>query len=548
MLTRSRALLSLFVLLLCWPSSAVAATGEKPKLILAVVVDQFRYDYLLRFRSSYQGGIKRLLTEGAVFVNAHYPQYPTVTAIGHSTFLSGATPSVSGIIGNEWLERTPFLTEGGNCSRPPLGGRRVTSVTDDSTCLVGIGSAVSGASPRRLLVSTIGDELKIARGSSRHGPKVIGISLKDRAAILPAGHMADAAYWFKEDQSAFVTSTYYMPTLPEWLAKFNKRLPDIVKAYQKWSPVGGKLTDEAFCTMQPDGSTRRCPGIEHTPLLNELLEELAETAIENEGLGTSGETDVLTLSFSANDIIGHNRGPDAPEIRDISIRTDLLLGKLLDFVESRVGAGKTLVVFTADHGVAPVPQVNNERKMPGGWVFTEEATRKISERLSAHFQKPGLDWVRAHESGFVYLNDEVIAQQNLDAAEVRRIAADAARTLPNVSRVFTRDDLLRGSQGNDRIARAVQVGFYGPRSADLILVPEPYYLFTGRRPPPRSTTHLTPYSYDSHVDIIFMGPGIRGGSFYDRVAVNDIAPTLAAILGVENPSGSFGRILSEMLK
>jgi predicted AlkP superfamily pyrophosphatase or phosphodiesterase len=377
---------------------------------------------------------------------------------------------------------------------------------------------------------------------------VIGISLKDRAAILPAGHMADAAYWFKEDQSAFVTSTYYRPTLPEWLAKFNKRLPDIVKAYQRWLPVGGKLTDEPYCTMQPDGVTRRCPSIEHTPLANELLEELAETAIENEALGTYDGTDILALSFSANDIIGHDRGPDAPEIRDISIRTDLLLGKLLDFIERRIGAGKTLVVFTADHGVAPVPQANNERKMPGGWVFTDESTRKISERLSAHFQKPGIDWIRAQDSGFLYLNDEAIAQQNLDATEVRRIAADAARTLPNIARVFTRDDLLRGSEGTDRIARAVQLGFYGPRSADLILVPEPYYLFTDRRPPPRSTTHLTPYSYDSHVPLIFMGPAIRGGSYYGRVVVNDVAPTLAAILGVESPSGSSGRILGEMLK
>jgi predicted AlkP superfamily pyrophosphatase or phosphodiesterase len=559
MLDRSR-VISLFVISLCFLTNpcVVAAEKPKPKLIVAVVVDQFRYDYLLRFRDSYTGGIKKLLSEGAVFVDAHYPQYPTVTAVGHSTFLSGATPSASGIINNGWFERTPFVTKIGACSGAvvPKEGRSISSVTDDSVCLVGIEPKERGSSPRRLLVSTLGDELKIARGAS----KVIGISLKDRAAILPAGHMADAAYWFAGGR--FVTSTYYMEKLPEWVADFNRTLPDRVKAYQMWSPVDGKPDDRPFCTMKADSAVRPCGGakeskmegkIENTPLTNEMLEDLAERAIENEQLGRHEDTDVLALSFSANDLIGHELGPDSPEVRDISIRTDLLLGKLFNFLDrAKLGEDKTLVVFTADHGVAPVPKVNNERKMPGGWVSTEEASLRIGEKLSAHFRKQGIDWFRDHNSGLLYLNYEAIAQLDLDAAKVRRVAADAARTLPHIARVFTRDDLLRGGERADRIGRAVQLGFYGPRSGDIILVPEPYYMFTGNpagSEPGDGTTHLTPYSYDSHVPLIFFGPGmIRGGSYYGRVAVNDVAPTLAAILGVETPSGSSGRILSEILE
>ena len=497
---------------------------KKPKLVLAVVVDQFRYDYLLRFRADYHGGIARLLTEGAVFADARYIHYPTVTAVGHSTFLSGATPSVSGIINNEWLDRE---------SNEP-----VTSVSDKSTLLLGGGPGAKGSSPRRLLVSTLGDELKMSGQLS----KVIGISIKDRSAILPAGHMADAAYWFDNDSQHFVTSDYYVKQLPPWVAKVNADRPTYKYLGADWSALDAKPGDKPFCTMKSGAAVRFCGSIENTPFGNELLEEFAEKAIEQEQLGSHSGTDVLALSFSSNDYVGHGLGPDAPEVRDISRRTDLLLGKLLDFINAHVGQGNTLVVFTADHGVAPVPKVNNDRKMPGGWLSASEYSGKIGAQLAQKFGQG--EWFRYDSYGQLCLNYATAAKNNADLEAVRRFAAEVARGLPHLARVFTRDELLHLEAAVDSVGRAVQFGFYGPRSADLILVPEPYHMFFSAP----GTTHATPYSYDNHVPLIFYGPGIRAGMHYNGVTINDVAPTLAAILGVETPSGSSGKILAEIFE
>ena len=505
-------------------SASKAGPGAKrPKLVLVIVVDQFRYDYLLRFRHDYNGGLARLLNGGAVFHDAHYQQYPTVTAVGHSTILSGATPSVSGIIGNEWMDRQT--------------NESVTSVSDKSTTLLG-GSVGNGSSPNRLLVSTLGDELKMAGRNS----KVIGISIKDRSAILPSGHMADAAYWFDDKAGHFVSSTYYMKELPAWVSQINAGAPASKYNAAEWRALNAKADDKPFCSMKADSGVRPCGSLENTPFGNEIVVNFAEQVIDHEKLGSHETTDLLTVSFSANDYVGHGLGPDSPEVRDISIRTDRVLGDLLTFVFQRIGQQNTLVVFTADHGVAPVPKVNNDRKMPGGWLKASEYSGKIGEALSAKFGQG--KWFSFDTSGFLYLNDETIAANKADRIEVRRFAADVARGLPHISRVMTRDDLLRGGDSADSVGRSMQLGFYGPRSADLELLPEPYFMFSS----PPGTTHATPYSYDNHVPIIFFGAGIKPGAHYERVAVNDIAPTLAAILQVETPSGSLGRVLSEIFE
>jgi predicted AlkP superfamily pyrophosphatase or phosphodiesterase len=504
-------------------SQRTQAESKRPKLVLVIVVDQFRYDYLLRFRDDYTGGIARLLNGGAVFHDAHYLQYPTVTAVGHSTILSGATPSVSGIIGNEWLDRA--------------SNESVTSVSDKSTTLLG-SNAGTGSSPQRLLVSTLGDELKMAGRNSR----VIGISIKDRSAILPSGHMADAAYWFDDKAGHFVSSTYYMKELPNWVSQINAGEPASKYATAEWHALNSKADDKPFCSMKPESGVRPCSSLENTPFGNEILVNFAEEAVDHENLGRHDATDLLTVSFSANDYVGHGLGPDSPEVRDISIRTDRMLGDLLSFVFQRVGQQNTLVVFTADHGVAPVPKVNNDRKMPGGWLQAAEYSAKIGDALSAKFGQG--KWFSFDTSGFLYLNDETVAANKADRAEVRRFAADFARGLPRIARVLTRDDLLRGDESSDLVGRAMLLGFYGPRSGDLELLPEPYYMFSS----PPGTTHSTPYSYDNHVPVIFMGRGIKAGAYLNRVAVNDIAPTLAEILQIETPSGSSGRVLVEMLQ
>src|SRR5215510_13648472 len=518
-----RALSLLFVVLLSLASCLAA--DKKPKLLVALAVDQFRYDYTIRFRADYHAGLARLLDHGVVFADARYIAFPTVTAIGHSTFMTGATPSVSGIIGNEWFDRTT--------------NRAVTSVSDETTLLLGGAPKAKGSSPNRLLVSTVSDELKMA-GKSR---KVIGISIKDRSSILPSGHMADAAYWFDNDSNHFVTSTYYMKELPQWVAKINQDGPIRPYLGVKWMALDAKPGDKPFCTMTAGTDVRYCGGIEATPFGNELLEDFAEKAVANEGLGTHEGTDVLALSLSANDYVGHAVGPDAPEVRDISIRTDLLIGKLLDFIDSKIGAGNTLVVFTADHGVAPVPEVNQARKMPGGRLDSAADAQVIGAALSTRFGKG--DWFISDSFGFLYLNYETGKKNNADPDEVRRVAAAAARSLPHIARVYTSDELLRGqgAASGDFVGRAAQFGFYASRSADLVLIPEPYYMFY-----PQGTTHAAPFSYDTHVPLIFYGTGIHAGIHYEPVTVNDVAATLAAIFEVETPSGSSGKILSTVFE
>ncbi len=505
-------------------TAAILSAAAPPKLVLAIVIDQFRYDYLLRFRADYHAGLERLLDKGAVFTDAHYLHAATVTAVGHSTFLTGATPSVSGIIGNEWYDRE--------------SGKSVTSVSDPATKLVGGDADRAGSSPRRLLVSTVGDELKMQRSES----KVIGISIKDRSAILPAGHMADGAYWYDDHANAWVTSSYYREELPEWARKLNEQHPAARYAGTKWLPFDAK-SDSAkpFCSMVKDAGVRFCGSIEATPWGNEMIEEFAERAIEGENLGHHASTDLLAVSFSSNDYVGHAVGPDDPAVRDISIRTDRLLGKLLDAVERSVGAGNTLVVLTADHGVAPVPEVNEARKMPGGRLNGSALTAKIADALTKRFG-PG-KWLLTGSPAALYLNFDLIRAQKLDASEVERVAAAAALEEQHIARVYTRSQLLNGQVQQDFISRAFTLGFFGPRSGDVFVLHEPYYLFEAA-----GTSHGTPYDYDNHVPVIFLGPGIKPGKYSMRIAVNDIAPTLAEMLNVEQPSGSMGRILGEILE
>ncbi|MGA2182212.1 MAG: alkaline phosphatase family protein [Bryobacteraceae bacterium] len=504
--------------------SAVAAPAPRPpKLVLAVVIDQFRYDYLLRFRKDYNAGLARLLEHGAVFTDAHHIHYPTVTAVGHSTFLSGATPSSSGIVGNDWFDRE--------------SGQAVTSVSDPDTKLVGGALGTTGSSPHRLLVSTVGDELKM---QGRHG-KVIGISIKDRSAILPAGHAADAAWWYDADSNNWVTSSYFMAELPDWVKDVNRQRPFLKYLGGNWLPLDA-TSAAPFCTMVNGVETVRfCGAIEATPWGNEMIEEFAERALVEEKLGQHEDTDILAVSFSSNDYVGHAVGPDAPEVRDISIRTDRLLGRLFDFIDQHVGAGNTLVVLTADHGVAPVPEVNQARKMPGGRLSEVVMLRAVTDALTAKYGEG--KWIAGGSEASVYLNRQLIRDKKLDPAAVEETVAEVLRGMPHVFRVYTRSQLARGEVTGDYVSQAVLNGFYEQRSGDVIVVQEPYYLYGGS-----GTSHSTPFNYDSHVPVIFMGEGIRAGEYHEKIAVNDIAPTLATILRVEEPSGSIGRILSEIFQ
>ena len=509
-------------------AALTAQAAGKPKLVVTVVVDQFRYDYLTRFRAEYKGGFDRMLREGAVFTNAYYAQAPTVTAVGHSIVNSGAMPSVSGIVDNSWFDRAT--------------GRLLTSVCDDRYRVVGAATPPPGprcedsdpASPNRLLVSTVGDELRNRDDRS----KVFGISLKARSAILPSGHRANGAFWFDDKSGAFISSTYYFAELPPWVRDFNgEKLPDRYLD-RKWPGF------ESWDFHPPAGSPLPYERLLPSPWGNEMLERLAERAIDAEKLGQRGVTDLLTVSFSSNDYIGHRVGPDAPEVRDMCIRTDQLLGQLMDFAARKAGRENILFILTADHGVSPMPKVQQQRGMPGGYV-SADLEGLVRSALAKKFGDA--NYVTGVVDNAIYLDHKILDSRNVDPAAAYRVVAEALFAAPeaHVARVFDRDQLSQGIAG-DPLAAAVENGFNPARSGDIIVVFEPYYM----RGAKTSTTdsHFTPYNYDTHVPAIFFGAGIKPGWHRERIQVNDIAPTLSALMDVEPPSGTFGRVLTEALQ
>jgi predicted AlkP superfamily pyrophosphatase or phosphodiesterase len=524
----------LLALILALSSLAAApqAPGPRPappeiRLVLLIAVDQFRYDYLTRFRGEFTSGFKRLLTQGAVFTDANLEHYPTVTAIGHATMLSGATPSVSGIIGNDWFDRET--------------GTQVQSITDTTVKPIGAPDAAT-ASPRRLLVSTVGDELKLSAAApkgSDAAPRVIGLSLKDRSAVMPAGRGADAAYWLDTKSGAFVSSTYYMTDVPAWVKAFNDRHLADTHLGQEWTPLSPPAV--SLKQLPKERGTPFYEAVFGSPFGNELLLAFATDALTHERMGQRGVTDLMSVSFSSNDSVGHNYGPQSPQVRDITIRTDRIIGQLLDRVDKTVGLQHTLIALTADHGVAPLPEDLASRSMPGGRIANKELFGAIQKGLEAKYG-PG-EWLASTAGSSPYLNYVLIAEKKLNAEDVRRVAADAALAVPHVTRVYTRDQLLRGDVGDDRIGRRVVRGFNVQRSGDLEIILEPFWMRATS-----GTTHGTPYNYDAHIPLVLMGPPIKPGVYSDPVALNDLAPTLATILNVQPPSGSSGRVLTEAIK
>jgi hypothetical protein len=494
------------------------------RLVLLIAVDQFRYDYLTRFRTELAGGLKKLLTDGAVFTNAYLEHYPTVTAVGHATMLSGATPSVSGIIGNDWYDRETATS--------------VASVTDTAVKPVGAPQAAT-ASPRRLLVSTLGDEMRLASGiakSNPDAPRVIGVSLKDRSAIMPVGRSADAAYWFDTNTGSFVTSTYYMNELPAWARTFNDRRLSDSFAGQSWRPL---LSASSVLRQLPkEIGTPLNEAVYGSPFGSEMLLDFVTEALRQERLGQRTVTDLLSASFSSTDAVGHTYGPDSPQLRDIVIRTDREIGRLLERVDAAVGLQHTLVALTSDHGVAPVPETLAERSLPGGRITNKELFDPIERALAARFGEG--QWIAATAGSSPYLNYKLIDQLTLDAVDIRRVAAAAAVAIPHVARVYTRDQLLRGEVFDDLIGRRVLRGFNAQRSGDLEIILEPFWMRQAT-----GTTHGSPYNYDAHIPLILMGRRIRAGSYPGHVALNDLAPTLATLIEVDAPSGSSGRVLTE---
>lgn len=494
-----------------WAQAPSQTSSERPKLVVVIVVDQFRYDYLTRFGPEFKGGLKEMLEHGAVFTNANYEAAPTVTAVGHSTILSGAPPALSGIAGNTWYDRGI--------------GKNVQSITDDAA--KPLGGATTGASPRRMIVSTVGDELKI----SGKGGKVFGVSLKDRSAILPAGHMANGAFWFDGRSGNFVSSDYYFAAMPEWAAEYDSKHPADKYAGQQFMDV-----------HLPASGPQLYTALDASPFADDMVLDFALKLMTEEKLGQGPQTDLLSVSFSAVDYVGHNSGPDTPRMHEMILNVDRVVGELLRAAEAQAGQGNVLAVFTADHGVSPVPEENVARKMPGGRLNIQNERAAVEGALKAEFGE-GNYIAALGEMGF-YLNLDPIPGKKINRSDLERVAAATLRQQPHVYRVYTRSELLALGIG-DRIDQRVRNGFNAARSGDVIVVHDPYWITGGAG----GTTHGSPFTYDTHVPVIFWGPAakVKPGQYHRDTAVHDIAPTLATMLGVATPSGSIGRVLEEIL-
>ncbi|HSE26096.1 MAG TPA: alkaline phosphatase family protein [Pyrinomonadaceae bacterium] len=544
--------------------------AKRPRLILLIAVDQFRYDYIERFQDLFgPNGFKRLLRDGASWTQSNYDHFPTYTAPGHATMMTGAYPAESGIVGNEWTDRT--------------SGKRVTSVSDDGVKLLGGGPSEMGASPSRLMSSTVGDELRLATNDRS---KVIGISNKDRSAILPAGRHANAAYWFSSASGNMVSSTYYFNELPAWVTSFNNARPADKFFGAKWDRLLGeaeylkragsdsppwetvsKSTGDtnAFPHIITGGATQPGPvfynALDFSPFGNDLLVQFAQQAIVNENLGQDDDTDVLTVSLSANDHVGHRFGPYSQEVMDMTLRVDGQIANLLDFVQTKVGLSNTLVAMTADHGVSPIPEHAAVLGLGGARLKWEDIIGAIRAALTARYNPqnkspdPSLDYIfkedvrgsvrEAFINGNIYLNYAALKRDGISTDEVEQVIGRAALTVPGIARYFTRSQLQRGAASfTDPIERRVLHGFYPSRSGDVILLAEPYKYLAETI----TATHGSPYAYDTNVPTIIMGAEIIPGRYYEPAAPSDIAPTLAAILGITAPSGSVGRVLLEALQ
>ncbi|MDQ2974386.1 MAG: alkaline phosphatase family protein [Acidobacteriota bacterium] len=560
------------------------ATTQRPRLILLIVVDQFRYDYLERFGDLFgPRGIKRLVHEGAFWVNANFDYTPTKTAPGHAAIMTGAPPAATGMVGNEWIERDSHPAQVARAGNP-VSAKKVLSVTDDTVKGLGDAPNESAYSPRRLLASTLGDELRLATNDRA---KVIGISDKPRSAILMAGHHANGAYWLSSETDAFVSSDYYFPQLPGWVSEFNRARPADKYFGAKWerllpeseylkragpdSPpwenIGeAKGETNAFPHTITGGAARPnhdfYDALDHSPFLNELLVSFVKQAITSEQLGQDSDTDALLLSLSADDHVGHRFGPYSQEVMDVTLRVDRDIAGLLDFVDARVGLSNTVVIFTADHGVSPIPEHAAALGLGGARIPFALVLNPIREAISARYNRgrkspdPTADYILKYDddgktkdgiiNGNVYFNLAALQRDGVNVDEIEEVAGRAALTVPGIARYFTRSQLQHdAASSTDPIARRVLHGFYPGRSGDVIIVQEPFKYFGDSADP---TNHGTPYSYDTHVPMIIMGSAFRSGRYLQAAAPTDIASTLAAVLGVEAPSSSTGRVLIEGLE
>ncbi|MBO9636256.1 MAG: alkaline phosphatase family protein [Chitinophagaceae bacterium] len=516
---------------------------NRPKLVVGIVVDQMRWDYLYRYYDRYteKGGFKRLLNKGFTCENTFIPYTPTYTACGHTCVYTGSVPAIHGITGNNWydneLKRVVYCAE------------------DKSVKSVGTTTDAGLMSPKNMLATTIADELKLA---TNFRSKVVGVAIKDRGAILPAGHAANGAYWYDSKTGDFITSTFYMNDLPQWVKDFNaQKLVDKYYA-QGWNLLYPANTyvqstaDEKSYESKPLGADQKgfpydlnrfvgknYGSVASTPYGNSLTAEMAKAAVTNEQLGADNITDFLAVSFSSPDYIGHAFGPNSMEVEDNYLRLDQELGSFFDFLDAKVGKGEYLLFISADHGVSHVPGFNIENRLPGGTVDDGKWIKELEPQLQAAFGSSRL--ITGSWNNIITLNHGLIDSMKLDEKAVKKLIVDYLSHQNGVSRAFALDD-LNTIPLNETIRTRINNGYYPRRCGDIQFVLQPAYFDGGAT----GTTHGLWNPYDSHIPLVFYGWGIKTGKTNRETYMTDIAATIAAMLRIQMPSGCVGHAITEV--
>ncbi len=531
--------------------SVVAHAQDKPKLVVGIVVDQMRQEYLYRFEKKFSaGGFKRLMGDGFMLTNAHYNYMPTYTGPGHASVYTGTTPAVHGIIGNDWYDK--------------VSKTDVNCVGDENQMPVGDEKGNGDVSPWRMLSSTITDELKLA---TQKRAKVIGLSLKDRGAVLPAGHMADGAYWFDGPSGKFISSTFYKPGLPVWLDKFNATKPADKYFTQDWATL---LPIDQYTESGPDDSPYEAklrkdsppvfpyklkemrPKYASSDLISttgfgaDMLLEATQAAIDGEELGKDDVTDFLTVSFSSPDIVGHAMGPNSVEVEDVYLRLDRNIETLLSDLDKKVGKGQYVVFLTADHAVADNPQFLKDNKMQAGSFKQAVTEAGLNEHLKKYF--PDKKIINRIINDQIFLNQEAFTgdpkSSGVDLLVATELISQYLMGVEGVAVVYSSSTLKAADYGEKGLKGNMARGYNHKRSGDISYALQPGWLswagVTG-------TTHGSGYTYDTHVPVLFYGWGIKKGKSSQPHTITDIAPTLSVLLKIKFPSGCTGQPIVEIV-
>ncbi|TRX59033.1 alkaline phosphatase family protein [Fulvivirga sp. M361] len=516
--------------------------AQQPRLVVGIIVDQMRQEYLWRFGERFEeGGFNRLMKEGYHFKNAHFNYVPTYTGPGHTSVYTGTTPAIHGVIANSWYDHVS--KDGVYCA------------SDKSVQTVGSSSDKGEMSPKNMLVTSITDELRF---SNQMRSKVVGLSIKDRGAIFPAGHTGEA-YWYDNTTGGFITSTYYHEELPEWVQKFNKKKLADRYMKQTWSTLYDLAT---YTASGPDDAPyevrsgdkdpvfpydmSKLPGdkkyarLPSSPFGNDFLTEAALAAVDGEQLGQGDYTDFLAISYSSTDYIGHQFGPNSVEVEDTYLRLDKNISALLKALDQKVGEGNYTVFLTADHAVVDVPQFLIDNKVQSGY-FQIDVKKLVEAFMDQKYEDA--DWVETISNNQLFLNRDQVRSKGLSLSDVQEELVEFLISIEGVAECYAASTLRTMDFNTSGVKGMMVRGYNQSRSGDVLYALRPGWLATSRKV---GTSHGSPYSYDTHVPMLWYGAGIKQGSSVKYHPITDIVPTLSMMLEIKLPNGVTGQPIHEL--